>query len=352
MYNKEMNISKIINELQFIDQNQLLTMLSIIPLSYISAKFISNNLKNYKIYKESINPVNIPLFPPPNISNNIELDITNIQNQDYYKYIYFFIQTLQNKLSPKELTLLYNNLKTLQIIPFEEYAKKHKIDYTIVASYIIDNNTIVLNNNFTQTIFHELLHCSSSYYDKINNIRYSGFMQSINNKVAGKGLTEGYTQKLTEDFFKKEGYLINSYNYEKNAAKNTEKIIGKDKMQEFYFTANLEGLIKELSTYTTEEEIYKFINDLDFIVYYLELEKPPIYAINIIINKIKNINHFLIDTYLNKLTKGNKLDKIQIEYDIYEFLRLIPNGIIINNQTYNIENSNYYQKKIIKKLIP
>ena len=352
MYNKEMNISKRIKELQFIDQNQLLTMLSIIPLSYISAKFISNNLKNYKIYKESINPVNIPLFPPPNISNNIELDITNIQNQDYYKYIYFFIQTLQNKLSPKELTLLYNNLKTLHISPFEEYAKKHKIDYTIVASYIIDNNTIVLNNNFTQTIFHELLHCSSSYYDKINNIRYSGFMQSINNKVAGKGLTEGYTQKLTEDFFKKEGYLINSYNYEKNAAKNTEKIIGKDKMQEFYFTANLEGLIKELSTYTTEEEIYKFINDLDFIVYYLELEKPPIYAINIIINKIKNINHFLIDTYLNKLTKGNKLDKIQIEYDIYEFLRLIPNGIIINNQTYNIENSNYYQKKIIKKLIP
>lgn len=119
----------------------------------------------------------------------------------------------------------------------------------------------------------KLLYCMNYFIWQVLSIQkkgvFSGFSQSYfdkdtNKKISfGSGINEGYTEYLTKRYFAR--YIQNS-NYKDlvSFVREIEKIIGYEKMEKLYFHADLKGLILELSKYISEEEIMKFINNVDF----------------------------------------------------------------------------------------
>ena len=75
---------------------------------------------------------------------------------------------------------------------------------TASGTYSVSKNIIrVYNNNELDCLFHELFHMSSTVVDKERNLIFTGFSQFSKKKnyFIGKGITEGYTQLLTERCF-------------------------------------------------------------------------------------------------------------------------------------------------------
>ena len=77
----------------------------------------------------------------------------------------------------------------------------------------------------------------------------------------GKGINEGYTEYLTEEYFDKDRV---GYDFEVFIASYIEDIVGIDKMSKLYFKSNIKGLIDELKQYENEEQIIYFFKCLDF----------------------------------------------------------------------------------------
>ena len=76
-----------------------------------------------------------------------------------------------------------------------------------------------------------------------DGIIYSG----LSEQNIGIGLNEGYTELLAKRYFDKSNN--NGYIFETQIAKLLELIIGQEKMESYYFNANLYGLIEELRKY-------------------------------------------------------------------------------------------------------
>ena len=114
--------------------------------------------------------------------------------------------------------------------------------------------------------FHEFFHLSTSFYSSTLHSFFSGFHFRDNDFDLGVGINEGYTQLLTERYFK--NGVEKTYLYEVEQAKLLEKIIGKDIMEEAYFKSSLNRLIFELEKYNTRENVIKYIENIDFIKNY------------------------------------------------------------------------------------
>ena len=111
-------------------------------------------------------------------------------------------------------------------------------------------------------IAHELLHMSTSKIEE--NTFYCGFQQT-NKKTGiniGIALNEGYTEHLNQQYFFPD-YFDDSYIHEQSIAYEIEKIVGKEKMEKYYFNADLYSLIQELTKYAELEEIITFLRDFD-----------------------------------------------------------------------------------------
>lgn len=113
------------------------------------------------------------------------------------------------------------------------------------------------------------------------------------NSSIGLGINEGYTDLLNERIFnvKNNGGLYEMY---KIVSEMLENVVGKDKMTQLYFTANLKGLVLEMSKYISQHETKKFIINLDLMV------KTP--------NKINDIIEYLLNLYNNK-TKNDIVNR-------------------------------------------
>lgn len=138
------------------------------------------------------------------------------------------------------LNCYYDNIKDLKY--YENYYDLYK--YEALGYYQRHDNRIVIIDN---VIFHELLHTA------------------FNTKF----LCEGYTEFLNHKFFNK--YCHNSYNsyqHETMICSILEEIIGEQKMIEYFFTNNVDGLVRDLSNlYGTKEEAKNFIKNLDYCKY-------------------------------------------------------------------------------------
>ena len=122
----------------------------------------------------------------------------------------------------------------------------------------------------------------------------------------GDGINEGYTEILTHRYFGKNHKLPKAYLLEVRIVEALEKIVGETKLMSCYFKANLKGLVDELEQYTSREEVYKFINYTDVLMYYSRdknLNFPEL-------NDVKQfINMFLIKAYNNAQKKrGESVD--------------------------------------------
>lgn len=200
-----------------------------------------------------------------------------------------FLDILEKNFKREDLTIFFRNIQTL------DFKEVKELNDDTIGYYTPNNNKITLIEGAdSNTIIHELFHMASSYVDKEHKITYTGFRQRGKELDLGKGLNEGYTELLANRYsntIDSSGYI-----YETKYAKILEDIIGKELMQSLYLQANLKGLINELTNYQTEEKIMQFIQNMDILVKY----KKDKLKENQINNCLKNIEIFLIETYLVK----------------------------------------------------
>lgn len=202
-----------------------------------------------------------------------KFDISKYINYGNFDTIfYMFYQTLEDNFSQCNLSAFFNNIRNLKV----KVRNYNIIDLISIqlfqsldaGSYNTSKNKLIVINkesdNITNVIFHELLRMASTI--EIKTRTFTGFHQKnkINSKDIGVAINEGYTEYLNKKYFNSS--LETTYENEVDIAEKIEFIIGKDKMQELYFTANLNGLIEELSNYTTSENAIDIIKNLDKIM--------------------------------------------------------------------------------------
>ncbi len=192
-----------------------------------------------------------------------------INYKGFDKTIYEFYTILEETFSHCNLGAFYTNLKNLRV----KVRNYNILDILCMeifktldaGSYNTKKNKITyLNENdeeIRSIICHELLHMASTIETK--NTSFIGFSQENKKtkKTIGMALNEGYTEYLNKKYFN--SVLETNYEEEISIAERLEFIIGERKMQELYFKADLNGLVDELSKYTTREEVISIIKKLD-----------------------------------------------------------------------------------------
>ena len=276
-----------------------------------------------------------------------------LENDVYRKYYEMFGKKIESIVPREDLDNYYRNFASVKE---KKISLKYKLSNflktggMIAGGYHTRDNRIDLKSgafsNLANTISHELLHLSSTYYDEENETVYSGFYQLFikkdkkKNEGYGLGLNEGYTQYLANKYFDNSkslslnAYLsLNTYKEEQIIAKGLEHIIGEDKLQSMYFRADLHSLVSELEKYATKDEIYKFINLTDLLCVYSRDKKLKIDELD----KAKEfINLFLMKAYIGSMKEKGITDKNNLLNFIseclpYKGVKYIPEVLRLKN---------------------
>ena len=306
-------------------------------VSFIITLYISNRaIKTYTLHKD-YKPQNIKkiVLPPELKVNCSEVDFTNIVNNSFLEELKKFTEVITKNLKSEDLINFYNNINTLKTSTKKFNFQNLLFKESVVGNYDVKNNKILVSLESTSAIYHELLHMASSFYK--DGIKYSGFSQASNfNRypTLGDGINEGYTELLNRRYFSKDNMIPYSYEYEIKVAEKLETIIGKEKMESLYFTANLKGLINELNQYISEEEIMKLLSSTDFVLKYLDDNKIRLSKKRMLIDSLKNINLILLKAYTYKLIKDYELNIITQQELINKlsiFIMKTPASVMTDN---------------------
>lgn len=334
----------------------LISYLPLVIIFYVG----SFSEKIYKIHKDFKVDPNISIKLPPNLSKPLFKEKKEEKiKENLNKYLLNFSKVLEQTMPNENLILYRNNKKDVKLNESTTNMLIHSLPYILSFGglsggfYSLKNNSVnlysfdVYRYDSTKTApYHELFHMASSYYDKKNKIMYYGFNQiQIKNKFfnnsIGIALNEGYTQTLAERYFnfdnKKQKMAFN-YELSKNILLILEKLITKEKLENLYMNANLQGLIKELSILTNEEESLTFVQNMDYIFkHYSELQFISEIK-NMYYLKIKEIQLFLLKCYIEKVSKEmyiNNLDENEIKKFIVEIAKNISNAFKIREKDLN-----------------
>jgi len=209
---------------------------------------------------------------------------------------------------------LDNNLQDLIVTVYYNYQKDH-----FRAAYDFISNEININSKCIQSdLYHELFHLASSKRNE------TGFMICDKKDCHNFGLNEGYTDLLAQRYFNEESF----YNNEKNIAYLLEKIVTNKKMEELYYNADTDGLISELENYTSKNDIFAFMTNLDYISSFNRSEQEILYPI------FYDVYSFLIKAYYNKETNlfiKNLIDEKNFIYDLSSYVTLMRQYNLLNN---------------------
>ena len=158
-----------------------------------------------------------------------------------------FYLTLSEKL-PYAIPNFLNKLSSLEIYisrdEYDEHTGKYYSDNNVLLVYLPKTGEYELSPEFRETLYHELLHMTSSYISKDKDV--SGFLTEIKTPFSktkiGSLLNEGYTELLTKRYFK---CTDNEY-YKKEVllASRIEEFIGREEMEKAYFEGNLNYIIE------------------------------------------------------------------------------------------------------------
>lgn len=195
-----------------------------------------------------------------------KIKIYNFGDSEIGEIINYFSNVLKKNFSNQELKIFYENLESLGIPvitkQMEKYFKKMKFG----GGYNHKDNEIYLIKTKKELIFHELFHVATNYCGEDKN-KHIGL--SIDN--IGLGINEGYTDFMVQKYFNS-NYKTN-YQYYTDIVKIFEQFIGREKMEHFYMTANLNGMIDELNQYTDIKDILQVIKNADELYKLLYLKK-------------------------------------------------------------------------------
>lgn len=328
--------------------------------------------KVYKANKDfKVNP-NISIKLPPNLPRALSKEQKEEQvKENINRYLLNFSKVIEDK-QPEENLKLYKNHKS--DVKINESTTNMIIHILIRMRpsggfYSLKNNSVNLfsfNIYEHETIktgpYHELFHMASSYYDKQSKIMYCGFCQyqlitQFLGKSIGISINEGYTQTLAERYFNSNNSkqkISFTYELSKNISKLLEKIIGQDKMENLYMNANLTGLIDELSILNEKENSLAFIQNTDYVFKHYDESKYIPGTKKLILDKIKEIQVFLVNTYIEK--KLIEMENNQITKEI--FVSDASNFINDMQELFVIKKQNLYQftreeiLEIIKQKLP
>jgi len=236
---------------------------------------------------------------------------------NYYKKII--------KLKHCNLDFFYNNIATLKLDK-RPTLRKHNISANY---YLINKNIISLTDD--DSISHELTHMSTSCYDKPDS--FCGFSQD----QLANGLNEGYTELISRRYFDSDRY---SYIAEVKIANNLERIVGKEKMEQLFFEANLYELIEMLSKYDSKDNVLKFINSIDFISEVIDDSWMRDRFIKKIKRSLKFVNLCMLKWYVLK------------QKELYDKKKITYNGLIskIKNFSENLTSIKDMDDNIYKVL--
>lgn len=262
----------------------------------------------YKLYKEENRQVTLVRIPENLFERNDKsrrLKKIGIKMRAS-KCVNEFIATLKN-VPHIDLTALYDNFQDFGI---ELCQTKKQNDVKGIHSFI--NNKILVADNevFEESLFHELLHLSSSRH--VGKWFFAGF-RLIETKIEddklyvinsiGIGLNEGYTELLNRRYF----HSKRAYPEFVRIAKMVENIVGQARMESLYFKSDLCSLVQDLSAYGNLEKAIALIKKIDHLYNALYRNK---YFIPRILAKqtYKEIVNLLCEMTLEKCLKTNDFD--------------------------------------------
>lgn len=161
-----------------------------------------------------------------------------------------FYLILSEKL-PYSVPNFLDRVSSLDIIISRDVYDEH------TGKYFSPNNTLVvylpitgeyeLSPDLRETLYHELLHMTSTYISKDKEV--SGFLHEIKTSfsktILGSLLNEGYTELLTKRYFKCTNK--NYYTKEVELARRIEEFIGREEMEKAYFEGNLYYIIERFN---------------------------------------------------------------------------------------------------------
>ena len=182
----------------------------------------------------------------------------------YNEVISEFIELFSKNFTEEQTQAMLYRLKRLSLKEEECHLKVFSSIISL-GTYQSETNSIVLNIydkalpvDMKDILFHELLHMASTKTTQV------GFITGLEvPDIFGDALNEGYTEYLTEKYFKTKTHYTDSEDYNVFFAKGIENIVGKEFMEKCYFNANIGLLIKELENYSTREDILKMLFLMD-----------------------------------------------------------------------------------------
>ena len=269
----------------------------------LSSLIVYTGIKSFDIYDayKNHNPKHIKPTPETKRKYN-HINTKRIEDIRFSEAIKQFSYKMLENFPKENLTNLYNNINTIKISNIKSKIIRSIENRTHIGTYeAMDNKITILTDEYLPVINHELLHMSSSIYK--DEITYSGFYQESDNINIGKGINEGYTELLNCRYFSQNK---NHYSIEKHIVSILEQIVGKEKMENLYFNANLKGLIKELEKYSSTKEIIKFIENTDYMSENINKKILSPIQKKILNQKKEHTINFLLKTYFNKLLINNE----------------------------------------------
>ena len=171
--------------------------------------------------------------------------------------IYLFASELLKNVKIDNLRHLLINSKQITI-HYHPSTQKNKIAGTYNS---VNKQIDIYDKQNSDTLYHELLHASSSH-PIFNNVGFKIVLKQ--GGILGEGLNEGYTEILNKRFFhNKNDY----YPYLQKLSLLIEKFYdNKEEMIEDYFNADIFKLIGQLLKYMSLEEIIDIIVDMDWLL--------------------------------------------------------------------------------------
>lgn len=186
-----------------------------------------------------------------------------LKHGEYNNTVLKFHQLLNSKLAHCKSTAFYKNIRTLNFheIDFPSMMKSYDAIYDCDENDVSVNTAKKSNAKKEYIINHELLHMASTYKKGI--VVLMGFAQSLSKgHWFGNGLNEGYTERLNLKYLSKEKD-DKAFFEERFISEGIENIVGTKRMEELYFSADLKGLIEELSKYCSKEQATALIRKID-----------------------------------------------------------------------------------------
>lgn len=182
---------------------------------------------------------------------------------EYDETILDFTKILEEKFSHCDLSAYYANIRKLQIVS-KQLSEKDKQMFPNMPSAQKNNRIEVYTNQEDKTPkitrTHELLHLASRRKGIFKS--FCGFHKRIAGIEIGVGINEGYTDLLNERYFHPNA-LVAARPALQLIASGIETIVGVEKMQQLYFTNDLEGLVREMTRYTSRENVITILLEAD-----------------------------------------------------------------------------------------